>query len=79
MGASQIEDSTQALNEQSGSIDLAISGISDVQEKRQYAAGLGSLLRARHAIASLPAAFRFPRVPWGAPRHFQQDCRHYRY
>jgi hypothetical protein len=33
------------LNEQIGSIDLAISNITDEQEKRQYVAALGNLLR----------------------------------
>jgi Flp pilus assembly protein CpaB len=43
--ASQIVDATMTLNEQIGSIDLAIRSISDEQEKRQYAAALGNLLR----------------------------------
>jgi hypothetical protein len=43
--ASQIVELTVSLNERIGALDLAISNIPDEQEKRQYAAALGDILR----------------------------------
>jgi len=43
--ASQIVESTMSLNEGIGSVDLAISDITDENEKKKYVTALGNILR----------------------------------
>jgi hypothetical protein len=43
--ASQIVESTMSLKEGIGSVDLAISNITDENEKKKYVTALGNILR----------------------------------